>query len=495
MKYRTAKLIGFLAIAIIALTLTAPAQVSVDGREMSRQALSDSFAGIAKRVGPAVVNIESRASAPEISVRGDGERDSLDEMIRRQQRPATNFGSGFIVEKSGLIITNFHVVEGAAKVFVQLESGEEFVAKVIGLDDETDLALIRIDAGRDLPVLRFADSDTVRVGDWVLAFGSPFGLAKSVTAGIVSQVGRETPNAAVRPFQKFIQTDAAINRGNSGGPLIDMNGDVIGVNSQIATSNGDSNGIAFALPANDAVRAYRQLAANGRVRRGYLGVNMDTVRAEIAKVYGLSEARGAIITNISDKKSAAAIAGLQPGDIVLEIDGTPVIDSQDLVTRIASYEPEKTVSLLIVREEPSGLQRKTVAVKLGERPSTVREGPNPDRRVLGTIPQPAANPLGISVVPVTATTIAIFKLENIAGVAVKSIDPKSFMADLRSSAGDDLLREGDIITRINRVSVPDQKTFDAEASKLKKGDAVVLQVIALTPQRTTVLKFVQFTVR
>ncbi len=462
------------------------------------QKLSASFAEIASAVRPAVVNIDIRSRTPEVTVRGgDQEKpDDIGDLIRRQSRRPTVVGSGFIFDKSGYIVTNSHVIEDASKIFVQLANGDEFVATVIGIDDETDLAVIRIDAGRELPVLDFGDSGAARVGDWVLAFGSPFGLANTVTAGIISQLNRETPNTTMRPFQKFIQTDAAINRGNSGGPLVNMNGEVIGVNSQIATSNGDSNGIGFALPATEATRVLRQIVEFGRVRRGYLGVNMDSVKPEFAKVYGLPEARGAVITNISNKQSAAAVAGLLPGDIVLEVDGRKVSDAQDLIEKIAAGTPEQIVQMSILREIGQGLERKVISVKLGERPSTTRPPPNADRRVLPvdgkTTP---VNPFGLTLSELTPTIAASYKIEGQKGVIVKTIAPTSFIADTRAPNGDDILREGDIIVRINRVAVPDAKTFNDVAGKLKKGDAVVLNVLSLNTARVAVPKLVQFTVR
>ena len=200
-------------------------------------------------------------------------------------------------------MTNFHVVDDSSKITVSLPSGEEYIAKIIGTDEETDLAVLKIEAGRDLPFIKFGNSDKARVGDWVLAIGSPFGLTKTVTAGIISQTNRETPSG--NAFQRFIQTDAAINRGNSGGPLVNMKGEVIGVNSQIATSTGDYNGIGFALPSNEASNVYKQILQNGKVRRGYLGVLLDSVKTEFAKVYDLPEAKGAIITEVRKKGAAA----------------------------------------------------------------------------------------------------------------------------------------------------------------------------------------------
>jgi serine protease Do len=228
------------------------------------ESMSISFAEVAKRVEPAVVNIDTKSKVPDEALKsekpGNSTQDEILDFFKRQaRRPSFSVGSGFIVDKSGYILTNDHVVDDAAKITVKLQNGDEYVAKVIGVDDQTDLAVLKIEAGKDLPSVKLGDSNSTQVGDWVLAIGSPFGLAQTVTAGIISQTNRETPGGTL--FQKFIQTDAAINRGNSGGPLVNMNGDVIGVNSQIATSTGDYNGIGFALPSNDVANVYRQIPA------------------------------------------------------------------------------------------------------------------------------------------------------------------------------------------------------------------------------------------
>jgi serine protease Do len=224
--------------------------------------LSRSFAEIAKKVEPAVVSIDTKVTTPQSTAKvspSPEKDDDITDFLRRQmaQRPIYGVGSGFIVDKSGYILTNWHVIDGATRITVKLDSGEEYPGTVLGSDHETDLAVVKIDAKRDLPFLKFGDSDKAEVGDWVLAVGSPFGLTKTVTAGIISQTRRETPYATA--FQRFIQTDAAINRGNSGGPLVNLDGDVIGINSQIATSTGDYNGVGFALPSREAENVYKSL--------------------------------------------------------------------------------------------------------------------------------------------------------------------------------------------------------------------------------------------
>src|SRR6185369_12032643 len=287
------------------------------------EALSASFAEIARRVEPAVVNIETTQPQPELTDKDEDKEDEsnpLLDMFRRQRRPTRGVGSGFIVSSKGHILTNYHVIEDAARITVGLQSGEKYRGTVVGVDSETDVAVIKIEASRDLPTVTLGDSNAAQVGDWVLAMGSPFGLDQTVTAGIISKKERESPYFNV--FQRFLQTDAAINRGNSGGPLVNMRGEVIGMNSQIATSTGDYNGIGFALPANETNFVYKQLIAQGKVKRGYLGITLESVHDEYAKVFSLSEARGAIITQVAptEKDEApvpAAKAGLQAGDIIV----------------------------------------------------------------------------------------------------------------------------------------------------------------------------------
>ena len=465
--------------------------------------LSASFAEVSKRVESAVVNIDTKGKIPnEITLKGEKpdatNPDDLLELYRRMQprRPSSAVGSGFIVDKTGYILTNAHVVEDASRIIVSLSSGEEYTAKIVGTDRETDLAVLKIEAGRDLPFIKLGDSDRARVGDWVLAIGSPFGLAQTVTAGIISQTKRETPYGS--QFQKFIQTDAAINRGNSGGPLVNMDGEVVGINSQIATSTGDYNGIGFALPSNEAANVYRQIRENGKVRRGYFGVSLDSVKTEFAKVYGLPEAKGAIITNISDKKSAAAVAGLLTGDIILEFNGEKVTSAPDLVAKIASTTPEKEVSVIYLREVGDSLERKTTLVKLGERPSNdpiIDEG-NASRKLPVSDTKKPLEPFGLTLIELTPHLAAVYKVEGEKGLIIKNINQASFIADVKNSNGSDAFNEGDLIQRINRVPVTDLKTFNETVSRLKKGDAVVLQVQSYDLRSKSLQRrIVQFTVQ
>jgi serine protease Do len=488
----------FVSLAFGAINISAQSPAVTNTQAITPEMLSASFVDVAKRVESAVVNIDTKGKVPDAVSKDEKPEGNLEDLLdflrRQQRRPSYSVGSGFIVDKTGYILTNAHVVEDASRITVRLQSGEEFVAKIIGSDEETDLAVLKIDAGRDLPIVKLADSDKARVGDWVLAIGSPFGLAQTVTAGIISQTQRETPYASV--FQKFIQTDAAINRGNSGGPLVNMDGEVIGVNSQIATSTGDYNGIGFALPSKEAAFVYQQILDNGKVRRGYLGISLDSVKPEFAKVYGFTEPKGAIVLNVSDTASAAAKAGLLANDIIVGFNGEEVKNAQDLIAKVASTAPDKTVNLIYLREVGNNIERKTLSITLDERPSNNRVVSADTPKKLPVNGKPELKPLGLTVSELTPQIIETYKLENEKGLLVKEISPTSFIADVKLSNGADALSEGDLIQRVNRLRVTDMKTFNSVVEKLKTGDAVVMHV--LTYNRRTgsfAPKIVQFTVQ
>jgi len=485
----------FLLIAAIASIIGVQAQTP-----NSAALLSDSFAEVAKKVEPAVVSIDAKSKAAETAARGNpvpNDPDEILDFLRRQaRRPTYAVGSGFIVDSTGYVVTNAHVVKDSAKISVRLENGDEFTAKVIGLDDETDIAVLKIDAGRTLPTVDLGNSDSARVGEWVLAIGSPFGLARTVTAGIVSQTNRDTPGNSV--FQRFIQTDAAINRGNSGGPLVNMKGEVIGVNSQIATSTGDYNGVGFALPSNEARYVVDQIVQHGRVRRGFLGVALESVKSEFAKVYGLSEAKGAIVTDVRDLTSGAGMAGLKAGDIITSFKGHKIADASDLIAKVAATPPNESVALEYLRENGQNFERRTTQVRLGERPIVRRSLDDPAPAKLPVdAKKEETRPFGLTVSDLTATLAATYKLEGQKGALVKEISPDSFIAEVKSANGiSAALGTGDLIQRINRVNVADTKAFLAAAKKLQKGDPVVLHVLTYDPEKSRpAMKVVQFTVQ
>ena len=469
------------------------------------EALSASFAEIAKRVEPAVVNIETIASATEISEKDNPDKDDqsssnpLLDMFRRQaRRPMRGVGSGFIVSPKGYILTNEHVVEGSSRIIVGLQSGEKYRGRVIGIDKETDVAVVKIDAPQDLPIVTLADSNSAQVGDWVLAIGSPFGLDQTVTAGIISKIERESPFFS--NFQRFLQTDAAINRGNSGGPLVNMRGEVIGINSQIATSTGDYNGIGFALPAGEASFVYRQIVAQGRVRRGYLGVTLESVKDEYARVYGLSEAKGAIIMDVQPTKDGqptpAAKAGMQSNDIITEFNGQPVINAQDLIQKVASTPVGESASFTFLRDRDGKLEKMSASAVLGERPDPPQLGELDDVTIQKVNPKESEAKsglhLGLTLGELTQQLITDKHLTGVRGLYVKEVDPSGLAAELRAPNGQQALIEGDVITRINRVPVTTLADFQRVVSGLKTGDPIVLQVSRYVRDRVTT-RIVQFT--
>lgn len=464
------------------------------------ETLSASFAEVANQVEPAVVNIDTKTNAPEIDVKttpkNDKDKDDdnpILEYFRRQlpSRPSYAVGSGFIVDKTGYIVTNYHVVEDANRITVRLQTGEELIASIVGSDVETDLAVLKVNGGKDLPFVRLGDSNSAQVGDWVLAIGSPFGLDQSVTAGIISQVGRTTPFAS--SFQKFIQTDAAINRGNSGGPLVNMRGEVVGVNSQIATVTGDYNGVGFALPSNEAAYVYNQILKNGKVRRGYLGVELDSIKPEFGRVYEMPDLKGAIINKIRDNDGSAAKAGLQENDVIVQIAGQQIGSAQDLIGKIAATLPGQTVEVAYLREVNDKLERRATQVTLGERPSTAEERkvlqPKGDKPIDRSAPQ-----LGLVLTELTPQLASQNRLNNVKGLLVKDVNPNGIIADVKYQGRESAISAGDLVTRINRLPVTTQAEFAVASNKLKTGDAVVLHVARYDAQtRKVITRIVQFT--
>jgi serine protease Do len=446
------------------------------------EALSASFVEIARRVEPAVVNIDT-LSAPDVAESDTGDKEDqssnnplLDMMRRRALRPARGVGSGFVIDSAGFILTNQHVIDGATRITVGLASGEKFRGIVIGVDQETDLAVVKIEAGRDLPTMKFGDSNTTQVGDWVLAIGSPFGLEQTVTAGIISK--KERDSQAFSTFQRFLQTDAAINRGNSGGPLVNMHGEAIGVNSQIATLTGDYSGIGFALPSNEAKFVYEQIVSKGKVKRGFLGVLLESVHGEFAKVYGLPETRGAIIADVQavrdGQPTPAAKAGLEVNDVIVEFEGRPVQDAQDLIMKVAGTPVGQTVNIVILREAEGKLDRRTITVTLAERPnqSTYRGLETaPGKTKLPTVKSNSAH-MGLTLAELTPQLIADRHLAGVRGLYVKEVDPNGIAAEARPSG----VTEGEVITRINRMPITSLADFQRVVSALKPGDAVVLNL-------------------
>jgi serine protease Do len=334
----------------------------------------------------------------------------------------------------------------------------------------------------------------------LLAMGSPFGLDQTVTAGIISKKERESPQLSV--FQRFLQTDAAINRGNSGGPLVNMRGEVIGMNSQIATSTGDYNGIGFALPANETNFVYKQLIAQGKVKRGYLGITLESVHDEFAKVYGLSEAKGAIITAVaptdeSGQVTPAAKAGLQASDIIVEFEAGMIANAQDLIQRVASTPVGQQVTLSFLRDVSGKFEKKTVNVILGERPSQdTRESIAPTKATPKDV-NPKGNTLrlGVTLAELTPQLIADRRLTGVQGLLIKEIDPNGLVAEIRiPQTSTPAVLQGDVINRINRTTITSLADFQRVLSGLKPGDPIVLNVTRRDPRGDRLVpRIVQFT--
>jgi Do/DeqQ family serine protease len=336
-----------------------------------------------------------------------------------------------IVSADGYLLTNNHVVEGADKVKVELADKRSFVAKVVGTDAPSDLAVLKIEAS-NLPALAFGDSDSLRVGDVVLAFGNPLGIGQTVTMGIVSAKGRAT-GSGDGSFEDFLQTDAPINQGNSGGALVNTTGQLVGINSQIVSPSGGNIGIGFAIPSRMAENVMGQLVRDGRVQRGQLGVSIQGVSAEVAESLGLADVKGALVSSVSEA-SPAARGGVERGDVIVSVDGDPVADGNALRNRIASTKPGSTVALGVIRDgQPKTLQVKLRALEATETADAKGEPAEGGR-------------LGLSVRPLTREDAKELGVEAKGGLVVAEVDP----AGPAAAAG---IQPGDVIEQVNRKAV------------------------------------------
>jgi len=387
------------------------------------------FSPLVARYGPAVVNVEVIEKAPAGGEEGD---DPLNQFFhrfgipapgggpQRREEPVRGAGSGFIVSSNGYILTNRHVVEGASEVKVRLVDQREFRAKVVGSDERTDIAVLKIPA-TGLPVVRLGDPSKVRAGQWVLAIGSPFGFQNSATAGIVSAIGRSLPSENYVPF---IQTDVAVNPGNSGGPLFNLQGQVIGINSQIFSRTGGFMGVSFAIPIDVAENVEQQIIRVGHVVRGMIGVTIQEVTADLADSFGLSSPKGALVSSVRSKSPAAA-AGILPGDVVLAVDGHPVDHFGDLSNRISAMRPGSEVTLTLWRDRKD----RTVRVRVEE----LKEPQTASAAAGAARPAPVVrkpNQLGLTVRPLQpqekaeAQTHGSLVVEGVSGAAeVAGVEP------------------------------------------------------------------------
>lgn len=421
--------------------------------------LSAVFARVSEMVEPSVVNIK------------------VSEGDDRLIAPREGTGSGVLVNSAGFIITNRHVIYRASKITVKLADRTEYPAKVIGQDVETDLAVIKIEPSRPLPTARMGDSDKLKVGDWVLAIGSPFGLEQTVTAGIISAKDRITESGSTA-FQQFLQTDAAINPGNSGGPLVNLTGEIVGINTQIATSSGVYNGIGFALPSSTAVEVYNQIIANGRVRRGYLGILLDPLPPQLARLNKISENEGVLVRELVAGDSPASRAGIEGGDIILSINGDKMATVRDLIRRIAALPVGSLAEVVYIRKG----ERRTATVRLEERkddsqninirqlpfdPRSPQTGPNGADKA-GK--QKTAQVLGIRVRTLLPDLAKLRGWEGVRGAMIIGVEPGSL-------ADENDIKIDDIVTEINQRPVASQEDFLRMTRDFKSGDDVVIRVM------------------
>ena len=444
------------------------------------------FADLVEHSSPAVVNIRTSARIGGPGQQGQSpeldENDPFNDFFRRffpqpgpqpgpqapqQPRPGPRrevprgLGSGFVLSADGVIMTNAHVVSGADEIFVTLPDKREFKGKVIGSDRRTDVAVVKIDATA-LPVLRIGDPNKLRVGEWVIAIGSPFGLDNSVSAGIVSAKGRETGD-----FLPFIQTDAAVNPGNSGGPLINMRGEVVGINSQIFTTSGSYAGISFAIPIDEAIRVADQLRAQGRVIRGRIGVQITAVSRDVAEGIGLAKPQGALVTRV-ESDTPADQAGIEAGDVILKFDGKGIDRESDLPRIVGATKPGSRVGVTVWRKGKSvDLQIGVVELQADQAPARRSEAPSPS--------EPVVNALGMTVSDPGSAKLAELKAKG--AVLVDAVDGAA------ANAG---VRPGDIIIAINNVEVQNAKWFNDYVAKLDPKNRVVL-LVQRAEQRTFIV--------
>jgi serine protease Do len=432
------------------------------------------FSELVDQVGPSVVNIRT---TERVSARSGGTEQEMQEFFRRffgDQMPAPRtpegrgntprtpqaptpdidrprgVGSGFILTADGFVLTNAHVVKGADEITVTLTDKREFKAKVIGADERTDVAVVKIEA-TGLPAVKIGNAERIKVGEWVMAIGSPYGLDNSVTAGIVSAKARDVPGDLV----PFIQTDVAINPGNSGGPLINLRGEVVGINSQIYTRTGGSMGISFSIPIDEAVRVSDQLRATGRVQRGRLGVDIAEVSKDVAESIGLGKAQGAFVRSVMPG-SAAEKAGIESGDIITRFDGKAIEKPIELQRLVANTKPGVASTVTVYRKGAS----KDLKITVGETPQPEAVAQS-SRRAPSDSVKPAASEagksVGLGVVELTDKQKTDLKIK--AGVSVENSSEQAARAGLR---------EGDVITAVNNADVANVKEFEAALAKADK---------------------------
>ncbi|WP_145008015.1 DegQ family serine endoprotease [Pseudomonas oryzihabitans] len=438
---------------------------------MARADLPD-FTGLVEAASPAVVNISTRQKIPEGRGAGsmampdlDGLPPGIREFFERsipqmprsprgKQEQAQSLGSGFIISPDGYILTNNHVVADADEILVRLSDRSDHTAKLIGADPRTDVALLKIDA-KDLPTLKLGNSDQLKVGEWVLAIGSPFGFDHSVTAGIVSAKGRSLPNESYVPF---IQTDVAINPGNSGGPLFNLKGEVVGINSQIFTRSGGFMGLSFAIPIDVAMNVANQLKTEGKVSRGWLGVVIQEVDKDLAESFGLDRPAGALVAQTLDDGPAAK-SGIKVGDVILSVNGQKIEESADLPHLIGNLKPGAKADMEIIREG----KRQNLSVTVGDMPKDDQAASGGER---GS--DRASNRLGIAVADLTTEQKKTLDLQG--GVVINKLSGDGPAAAIG-------LRPGDVITHLNNQPIESATAFEKITSALPAGRSISMRVV------------------
>lgn len=427
-----------------------------------------SVADVAEKVIDAVVNISTSQTVtgqrsvpmPQLPP-GSPFEEFFEEFFKRRgeddrdrPRRVSSLGSGFVIDQSGIIVTNNHVIAEADEVFANFNDGTKLKAEIVGRDTKTDIAVLRVKPEKPLVAVRFGDSDAIRVGDWVMAIGNPFGLGGSLSVGVVSARNR---NIDAGPYDNFIQTDAAINRGNSGGPLFNMDGDVVGVNTAIISPSGGSIGIGFSIPAKTAMTVIQQLREFGETRRGWIGVRIQQIDDQIAETLDLGSPRGALVAGVSENGPAEK-AGVQSGDVIVKFDGRTISEMRDLPRVVADTPVGKNVEIVVVRQG----KEQTLRVTLGrledsEKPKEAALKPPADKQ-----PSATRRLLGLELSTLTDEMRTRFKIDDsVKGVVIVSIEDGSPLADQRVQAGD-------VIVEVTGEGIESPSELQARIDALKK---------------------------
>ncbi|HKU97656.1 MAG TPA: DegQ family serine endoprotease [Vineibacter sp.] len=455
-----ASVLGGLVVGLVPQTLTSSAALAAGWDEQPARAAAPmagpDFSSIVEKFGPAVVNVQvegtARATADDDSPFPGMPRD-FGRRFGRPDRPVRGLGSGFIVEADGLILTNAHVVQNAKTVIVKLSDQREFPAKVVGLDRATDVAVLKI-AAKGLPTVTIGDASRVRVGEWVLAIGSPYGFENTVTAGIVSATARGLPNQSYVPF---IQTDVPVNPGNSGGPLFNSRGEVIGINSQIYSDTGGYQGLSFAIPIDVAMKIEKQLVTTGAVHRGWIGATVQDVTQPLADAFGLPKPGGVLVSSV-EKDSPAAKAGLQAGDVILKFDGSDLTRSGELPPRVADLKPGTKATLDIWRRG----EATQISLAVGER--HVDAQPQADNAA------PAQARLGLAVRSLSPDEAR--SIDEKGGLLVESVSGAAARAGVQP--GDVVLAlNGEAVSTVDGLRALAAKARDRAALLIRRDDAKI----------------------